>query len=232
MPFSMLSSLSPFPNAISLSSVPLSRLTRPQISSKLLPPLLQRHIVLGCGQVSVDLLATVPSFPNPDDKIKSINLKLVVLIGNGPSAVDILKEISPLAKQVHMAVRTPFKLLKIECAYKDGNVENFKMEQSLMQMYKYHYPFLKSNGIVTVDDNRVGPLYKHVFPPTLAPWLSFVGLIYRVVIFKVMELQAKWVAKVLSGTLELPSQKDMASSVEQLYRQMENTELPKHHTQP
>jgi len=42
--------------------------------------------------------------------------------------------------------------------------------------YKYHFPFLETNGIVSVDDNRVGPLYKHVFPPHLAPWLSFVGL--------------------------------------------------------
>ena len=46
--------------------------------------------------------------------------------------------------------------------------------------YKYHFPFLETNGVVTVDDNRVGPLYKHVFPPTLAPWLSFVGLTYQV----------------------------------------------------
>nr|XP_027070953.1 flavin-containing monooxygenase FMO GS-OX-like 6 [Coffea arabica] len=27
-----------------------------------------------------------------------------------------------------------------------------------------------------VDENRVGPLYKHVFPPQLAPTLSFVGI--------------------------------------------------------
>ncbi|KAK8693429.1 hypothetical protein V6N13_071013 [Hibiscus sabdariffa] len=175
--------------------------------------------------------------------------KVVVLIGNGPSAVDILKEISPLAKQVHQAVRTPsFQLIRggiydnawqhsmIEHAHKDGKVE-FQDGTSVhadviihCTGYKYHYPFLKSNGIVTVDDNRVGPLYKHVFPPSLAPRLSFVGLNYRVVIFKVMELQAKWVAKVLSGTVELPSQEAMASSVEELYSKMEKTGLPKHHT--
>lgn len=47
--------------------------------------------------------------------------------------------------------------------------------------YKYDFPFLETNGVVTVDDNRVGPLYKHVFPPALAPWLSFVGLPWKVV---------------------------------------------------
>ncbi|KAL6646402.1 hypothetical protein ACP70R_018010 [Stipagrostis hirtigluma subsp. patula] len=33
-------------------------------------------IVLGCGAVSADYLATVASFPNPDDKIRSLTLKV------------------------------------------------------------------------------------------------------------------------------------------------------------
>lgn len=31
-----------------------------------------------------------------------------------------------------------------------------------------------------MDDNCVGPLYKHVFPPQLAPSLSFIGLPWKV----------------------------------------------------
>ncbi|KAE8693783.1 repetitive proline-rich cell wall protein 1-like [Hibiscus syriacus] len=175
--------------------------------------------------------------------------KIVILIGNGPSAVDILKEISPLAKQVHLAVRTPsFQMIRvenyanawqhsmIECALKDGKV--VFQDGSIVDAdviihctgYKYHYPFLKSNGIVTVDDNRVGPMYKHVFPPSLAPWLSFVGLNNRAVVFRVMELQARWVAKVLSGTVELPSEEAMAVSVEEHYSEMEKAGVPKRHT--
>lgn len=49
--------------------------------------------------------------------------------------------------------------------------------------YKYSFPFLgdgdDGDGI-SVDDNRVGPLYKHVFPPQLAPHISFIGLNSRV----------------------------------------------------
>ncbi|KAE8699717.1 late embryoproteinsis abundant protein-like [Hibiscus syriacus] len=229
--------------------------------------------------------------------------KIVILIGNGPSAVDILKEISPLAKQVHLAVRTPtFQLIRvenydnvwqhsmIECAHKDGKVVfqdgsvadadaiihctgylYFKLfvlldlnkllnHNEVYCRYKYHYPFLKSNEIVTVDDNRVGPLYKHVFPPNLAPWLSFVGLTLGVnflsstlledfdeleiadsssnamsaqmmtVVFRVMELQARWVAKVLSGTVELPSEEAMAASVEEHYSEMQKAGVPKRYT--
>ncbi|XP_007050098.2 PREDICTED: ribokinase isoform X1 [Theobroma cacao] len=82
----MLSSLAPFPNAISLNLVsPLSSARSPpslfssfraQMSSESLPPLPQHRIVLGCGAVSVDFLATVASYPNPDDKIRSTSLKV------------------------------------------------------------------------------------------------------------------------------------------------------------
>ncbi|KAK9103178.1 hypothetical protein Sjap_020432 [Stephania japonica] len=47
---------------------------------------------------------------------------------------------------------------------------------------KVPFPFLKTNNIVTVNDNCVGPLYQHVLPPALAPSLSFIGLIWRVIL--------------------------------------------------
>ncbi|KAK8587896.1 hypothetical protein V6N13_086856 [Hibiscus sabdariffa] len=117
--------------------------------------------------------------------------KIVVLIGNGPSAIDILKELAPVAKQVHQAIRGPgFQLKKLEihdnawqhsmiaCAHKDGKVV-FQDESNVVADAIIHCT--GSNGIVNVDDsNRVGPLYKHVFPPSLAPWLSFVGPNYEV----------------------------------------------------
>lgn len=42
--------------------------------------------------------------------------------------------------------------------------------------YAYTFPFLESKGIITIDDGRVGPLYEHTFPPSLAPSLSFIGI--------------------------------------------------------
>ncbi|RWR89825.1 flavin-containing monooxygenase FMO GS-OX-like protein 5 isoform X2 [Cinnamomum micranthum f. kanehirae] len=42
--------------------------------------------------------------------------------------------------------------------------------------YRYHFPFLETNGVISIDDNRVRPLYEHVFPPHFAPWVSFVGI--------------------------------------------------------
>ncbi|KAL0429048.1 UNVERIFIED_CONTAM: Flavin-containing monooxygenase FMO GS-OX-like 2 [Sesamum radiatum] len=96
--------------------------------------------------------------------------------------------------------------------------------------YNYHFPFLRTEGMVSVDDNRVGPLYKHVFPPKLAPNLAFVGLTYRGAVSLVIDLQAKWVAKVISGKSGLPSQEEMLADVERHYQDMEEKGIPKHYT--
>ncbi|XP_049936695.1 uncharacterized protein LOC116265406 isoform X2 [Nymphaea colorata] len=41
-----------------------------------LHPLPEKRIVLGCGAVSVDFLAVVKQFPQPDDKIRSVSAKV------------------------------------------------------------------------------------------------------------------------------------------------------------
>ncbi|XP_074283020.1 flavin-containing monooxygenase FMO GS-OX-like 3 isoform X1 [Silene latifolia] len=96
--------------------------------------------------------------------------------------------------------------------------------------YKYECPFLNTNGIVSIDDNRVGPLYKHVFPPELGPWLSFVGLPQKILIFDTMELQSKWIAIVLSDQVRLPEPKKMMEEVHEYYEQMKLLKRPKHLT--
>ncbi|KAL6007886.1 hypothetical protein ACLOJK_033390 [Asimina triloba] len=96
--------------------------------------------------------------------------------------------------------------------------------------YNYHFPFLETNGIVSIDDNRVGPLYQHVFPPQLAPWLSFVGIANKVIPFLTLELQARWVAQVLSQRVMLPTEDEMLASVEEFYRRMDEARRPKHLT--
>lgn len=93
--------------------------------------------------------------------------------------------------------------------------------------YKYHFPFLHTGGIVNVDDNRVGPLYQHVFPPALAPGLSFVGLPFKVVPFILCELQSKWIAGILSGRVSLPSKEKMMEEVEAFYSTLKAAGIPK-----
>ena len=46
----------------------------------------------------------------------------------------------------------------------------------------------------------------------------------------IIELQSRWVGRVLSGKVALPSEEEMASSVEELYQHMEESGWPKCHT--
>ncbi|XP_020539716.1 flavin-containing monooxygenase FMO GS-OX-like 4 isoform X2 [Jatropha curcas] len=125
--------------------------------------------------------------------------QVVILIGSSASAADISREIAGFAKEVHVTSRSVANETyeaqpgydnlwlhsMIESVHEDGSVVFRNGRVVLADIilhctgYKYHFPFLETNGIVTVDDNRVGPLYQHVFPPALAPWLSFVGLPWK-----------------------------------------------------
>ncbi|KAL9310409.1 putative flavin monooxygenase, FAD/NAD(P)-binding domain superfamily [Arabidopsis thaliana] len=176
--------------------------------------------------------------------------KVVVLIGNSSSAEDISRDIARVAKEVHVACRsnpadtfikqTGYNNLwthsMIESVHEDGSVvyQNGKTISVDIIMhctgYKYHFPFLETNGIVTVDDNRVGPLYKDVFPPAFAPWLSFIGIPWQVLPFPMFELQSKWIAGVLSGWIPLPSKEDMIMEIKTFYSTLEVQGIPKRYT--
>ncbi|KAI8545374.1 hypothetical protein RHMOL_Rhmol07G0034900 [Rhododendron molle] len=99
--------------------------------------------------------------------------EIVVIIGSGPSAIDISREIASVAKQVHLSSRSP-----------NVKVSNF--------------------------DNT----WQH----------SEIGIFARI------ELQSKWIARVLSGKAILPSEKEMLVDVEEHYRDMADRGVPKHHT--
>ncbi|XP_015697074.2 flavin-containing monooxygenase FMO GS-OX-like 2 isoform X2 [Oryza brachyantha] len=175
--------------------------------------------------------------------------QIVVVVGLGASGVDIAREISKVSKEVHIASRyTPDKLGRVEmyqnvwlhsevdCIQDDGQVRfsegSAVAADTILYCtgYRYHFPFLDAVDGVTVDDNRVGPLYKHVFPPKHAPGLSFVGLPAKTIIFQSFELESRWVARALSGRAELPGEAAMAAAVQEDYRRMEAAGKPKRHT--
>lgn len=50
------------------------------------------------------------------------------------------------------------------------------------------------------------------------------------ILFLVYELQAKWIAQVLSGKVLLPSEEEMLADVEDHNRQLKESGIPKRHT--
>ena len=55
--------------------------------------------------------------------------------------------------------------------------------------YQYAYPFLEGTGLITCHDMRVDPLWQHIFPPSVAPTLAFVGLAWKSIRNQQFELQ-------------------------------------------
>ncbi|KAK6947602.1 Flavin monooxygenase-like [Dillenia turbinata] len=216
-------------------------------------------VVICNGHHTEPRLASIPGSDKwPGKQMHSHNYRVpdpfrdqvVILIGSSASASDICRDIAGVAKEVHVASRSvadqTFHILPgheniwlhsmIRTAHQDGSVAfgNGRIVNADVIMhctgYKYHFPFLETNGIVTVDDNRVGPLYLHVFPPALAPSLSFVGLPLDVAPFPLCECQSKWVAGVLSGRISLPSMEKMMESIKVFYTKLGASGIPKHYT--
>ncbi|GAX79852.1 hypothetical protein CEUSTIGMA_g7292.t1 [Chlamydomonas eustigma] len=83
---------------------------------------------------------------------------------------------------------------------------------------------------ISVHDQRVQPLWLHMFPPGLSPSLSFLGLPWKVVPFPQQELQAKLVARALSGRVQLPSIQDMWREINAFYDQLEQQKIATRYT--
>ncbi|XP_010473477.1 PREDICTED: flavin-containing monooxygenase FMO GS-OX2-like [Camelina sativa] len=177
--------------------------------------------------------------------------EVVVVIGNFASGADISRDIAKVAKEVHIAARAserdtyekrpvPRNNLwvhsEIDSASEDGSIvfKNGKVihADSIVYCtgYKYYFPFLDTNGYMSIDENRVEHLYKHVFPPALAPSLSFVGLPAMGIQFVMFEIQSKWVASVLSGRFTLPSQDKMMEDITTTYATLDALGIPKRYT--
>jgi dimethylaniline monooxygenase (N-oxide forming) len=77
--------------------------------------------------------------------------------------------------------------------------------------YAREFPFMRD--LVTVAADSSIALYKHVFPPDL-PSIAFVGMCrVQGSVFPIVELQARWVARVLAGKTLLPSRERMQADI-------------------
>ncbi|XWS61955.1 hypothetical protein CRYUN_Cryun07bG0169100 [Craigia yunnanensis] len=211
------------------------------------------------GHYTEPCIAEIPSINLwPGKQMHSHNFRIpesfrdqvAILIGSSSSAVDICRDLAAVAKEVHVASRSVadetytkqhgydnlwlHSMIDSDC--KGGTVvfRNGKVVLADVIMhctgYKYHFPFLDTNGIVTVDDNHLGPLYNHVFLPALGPCLSFIGIPWKVVPFPLFEIQSKWIAGVLSGRITRQSQKEMMKDIKAFYSILEASGIPKRYT--
>ncbi|KAF5834854.1 hypothetical protein DUNSADRAFT_8355 [Dunaliella salina] len=209
--------------------------------------------------------------------------QVVLVVGNSNSGDDISKELSAVAKTVHLCARAytarspppPGSMFPnvIRRPMVSGLTEDGRalfpdgLEEHIDAVvyctgYRYAFPFLpgtthqepsaeQSNGqkaqqyqqgahangsgpspvsdisqFVVSEGHHVQPLYKHMFPPALAPSLSFVGLPWKIVPFPQMELQGKLIARVLSGRAQLPSPEVMSAEARQHLEGLRQAGIP------
>ncbi|KAM1026234.1 hypothetical protein ACFX13_039906 [Malus domestica] len=178
--------------------------------------------------------------------------RVVVVVGTSLSGQDISMELVDVAKAIYLSGKSLdiseglSKVIskhenlhlrpQIEALQEDGKVlfvdGSWVIADTIMYCtgYSYTFPFLDTKGIVTVDDDRVSPLYEHTFPPSLAPSLSFIGIPRKIIGFPFFESQAKWIAQLLSGKTTLPSRDDMMQSIKEFYHSRDVAGIPKHNT--
>ncbi|KAI4335939.1 hypothetical protein L6164_014533 [Bauhinia variegata] len=176
----------------------------------------------------------------------------VVVVGNSYSGQDISIDLVKVAKEVHISSRSLdisegfSKVIskqenlhlhpQIETLEEDGRVVfvdgSVIIADTILYCtgYSYAFPFLDTKGLVVVDDGRVGPLYEHTFPPSLAPSLSFIGIPKQIIGLPFFECQAKWIAQLLSGKRALPSRDEMMESIREFYHSKEAAGIPKCNT--
>ncbi|KAK4781658.1 hypothetical protein SAY86_015760 [Trapa natans] len=179
--------------------------------------------------------------------------EVVVVVGSSLSGQDISMELVDVAREVYLSAKSTEAIShglskviskhsnlhlrpQVQLLGKDGKVVfedgSWVTADTIVYCtgYSYSFPFLDTKGIVAIDDDRVGPLYEHTFPPSLAPSLSFIGIPRKLIGFPFFESQAKWIAQVLAGKRSLPTWNEMMQSVEEFYNSRDAAGIPKHNT--
>ncbi|XP_014244539.1 flavin-containing monooxygenase FMO GS-OX5-like [Cimex lectularius] len=156
--------------------------------------------------------------------------KNVIVIGAGPSGLDLSLEIATKAKKVYLSrhrgsdepknvfpsnVEMRFEVSEIrgnKLTFDDGK----EIEVDVIFYctgYKYSFPFLSNKCGVVVEDNCVQPLYKHLIHID-HPTLCLIGLPYYVCAFSLFDLQVRYFLKHLDRGFKLPSKEEMIHDTE------------------
>ncbi|XP_049816096.1 uncharacterized protein LOC126263122 isoform X2 [Schistocerca nitens] len=153
----------------------------------------------------------------------------VVVVGAGPSGMDLTLDISSQAELVILShhfkekIDTKFpdnvfqkpeivSLGEESVTFADGST--YKVDDVFYCTgYQYSFPFLSEKCNVKVEDNRVQPLFKHTIHIDY-PTLCFIGLPFYVCAFSLFDLQARFFLSLLDGRWQLPSREQMLRDTE------------------
>lgn len=109
-------------------------------------------------------------------------------------------------------------------AFADGTQESFDAV-IYATGYKTSFPFLAHEIFSVPEDRGMVDLYRRITPPN-RPGLFFAGLVQPIgPTIPLVEIQARWIASVLTGKVALPSPGDMALEVRDFHQRKISTWL-------
>ncbi|KAL3286885.1 hypothetical protein HHI36_001373 [Cryptolaemus montrouzieri] len=151
----------------------------------------------------------------------------VLVIGAGASGLDMCLQISKVAKKVVLSHHVKeaenvnfleqkpdiYRILDSTMVeFVDGSCCPFDCIL-FCTGFKYDYPFLNQTCGVTVTNNHIEPLYKHMIHIE-RPTMCFIGIPFNVCAFRMFDLQARFFCKYLNGSMSLPSRELMTKDTE------------------
>ncbi|KAK4309372.1 hypothetical protein Pmani_018989 [Petrolisthes manimaculis] len=158
----------------------------------------------------------------------------VLVLGAGASGIDIAIELCSTAKQVYLshnqknniASDLPKNLHQVKGASeatRDGFIltDATRVQADVIIYctgYEYTFSFLCESCGVGVSRGQVTPLYRHIHN-VLLPSMAFIGIPVQICPFPFFDTQVRYVTKVLTGKVSLPSPKDMEAITQQEFLQ-------------
>ncbi|KAH8403467.1 hypothetical protein KR222_001158, partial [Zaprionus bogoriensis] len=161
--------------------------------------------------------------------------KSVLVIGGGPSALDLTNQIAKSAKHVtlshhvngitnsifHKNVETKPDIIEFDkngAYFKDGSYSRVD-SVFFCTGYKYAFPFLNTTSGIYVENNHVQMLYKQCIN-IRNPSMAFIGLPFYVCAAQMMDLQARFALSYLFGSNQLPPVQDMLADTLQYFNKL------------
>ncbi|XP_030764742.1 senecionine N-oxygenase-like [Sitophilus oryzae] len=165
--------------------------------------------------------------------------KKVLVIGGGPSGLDISTLLNGIAKKVVFSFSKLFYGTPAEGVITKPRVSQFKegkvifvdgTEEDIDEViyctgYYPSYPFLSKNCGITVDDGWVKPLYKH-FINIEHPTMAIVNITLVVSTFTLYSIQIRFYLALLKGHFKV-SKEEMYEDLNQAVKKREDKGLPK-----
>lgn len=167
--------------------------------------------------------------------------KVVVCLGAAASGQDVSLDIATVAKKVVISHNKPplqtilpdnvvqesgiARVMPHGVVYKSGAIEPSVDVIMLCTGYRYTFPFLDANCSVTIEDERVTPLYKHIIHARY-PSMALLGICKKICPFPQFDCQVLFFISMLDGSQPVPSQEEMEADIEAEYQQRQAEGLP------